>query len=77
MWMGAPVILETIVRALISQWKTWTLHPLQTGGAMARIIRFHYPLSYRPANKPRHAQGTRGKLVMFPPVAYRPQEFKA
>jgi hypothetical protein len=39
---------------------------------MARIIRFHYPLSYRPANKPRHAQGTRGKLVMFPPVAYRP-----
>jgi hypothetical protein len=38
---------------------------------MARIIRFYYPLSYRPASKPRHAQGTRGKLIMFPPVAYR------
>ena len=39
---------------------------------MARIIRFHYPLSFRPASKPRPAQGTRGKLIQFPPVAYRP-----
>ena len=38
---------------------------------MARVIRFHYPLSYWPASKPRHAQRTRGKLIMFPPVAYR------
>ena len=39
---------------------------------MARIIRFHYPLSYRPASKPRPAQGARGKVIQFPPVAYRP-----
>ena len=39
---------------------------------MARVIRFHYPLSFRPASKPRPAQGTRGKLIQLPPVAYRP-----
>jgi hypothetical protein len=39
---------------------------------MARVIRFHYPLSFRPASKPRPAQGARGKLIQFPPVAYRP-----
>ena len=38
---------------------------------MARVIRFHYPLSFRPASKPRPAQGARGKLIQFPPVAYR------
>lgn len=38
---------------------------------MARVIRFHYPLSFRPASKPRPAQGTRGKLIQLPPVAYR------
>src|SRR5689334_21496450 len=72
MWMGAPVTLETIVRRAISHLKRRTLHPSQPGGAMARVIRFHYPLSFRPASKPRPAQGTRGKLIQFPPVAYRP-----
>ena len=32
---------------------------------MARIIRFHYPLSYRPASKPRPSQGARGKRLSF------------
>ncbi len=37
---------------------------------MARIIRFYIPDSYKPANRSRYAQGCRGKLLQFPPVAY-------
>jgi hypothetical protein len=44
MWMDAPVILETIVRAAISQWKTWTLHPL----LKRRSYGSYHPLSLSP-----------------------------
>lgn len=37
---------------------------------MTRIIRFYIPSSYKPASKNRHAQGGRGKLIHFPPVAF-------
>ena len=37
---------------------------------MARIIRFYIPDSYQPASRYRYAQGSRGKLIQFPPVAY-------
>jgi hypothetical protein len=37
---------------------------------MARIIWFYIPSSYKPASKNRHAQGGRGKLIQFPPVAF-------
>jgi hypothetical protein len=36
---------------------------------MARIICFHIPSSYKPVSKNRHAQGGRGKLIRFSPVA--------
>jgi hypothetical protein len=37
---------------------------------MPRIIRFHIPSSYKLASKKRHAQGGRGKLIRFSPVAF-------
>jgi hypothetical protein len=37
---------------------------------MARIIRFHIPSSLKPARENRHAQGGRGKLIQFSPVAF-------